>query len=648
MSQMLASISRIVNEDISSRVNQYDVIFELITNSIHANATEIKCYLNTNDNPLEGEEYLPPKLNTIRIVDNGDGLTDENFNSFSTYRSEYKKDLGCKGVGRFVLLKVYEFVNYSSNIPSINETKKFKFDFDFDTDNINIAKCTTLESQTEVSLSYINKAYYDFDRKIDRRILLDITEIKNKVLMNLVPTLFFYQKKGINVNIIFINEFDNSTVSISPKEIPNFTEKSFEIKTYSGNSILFKLNYRISKEIGELYSYYCANNRTVCEFQDKDLKITMPYGYSGFMLLESAYLDERANNERNDFDIFPIKRDMFSTLSWDMINSEVKKIFSELVKEGVPETEKINKTKLKEIQEERPYLTHYIESEDIDLAGFLDKRQIIEKAKKKFDTAKEKVLTNAGKNFYTNSELNDAIQLTQNELVSYINDRVIVIERLKNLVDNGEKVEAIIHNMFMQRYTKDDYYSIGKNNLWLLDDRFTTYTYAASDRKITDVLKDVDLSTDDIDILNDKPDLSLFFSHNPSSPDRLKSVLIELKPFEYKNKSHRKKHQGILQLIEYLKAFKSREKIDEVYGYLITDVDTKFSEVLLQDDFVPLFSSEHPIYHRNYDKIGVSVFVVSAKTLVYDAEARNKTFLDIIRKQAKINFLLKEEEEKIS
>ncbi|WP_073172155.1 hypothetical protein [Chryseobacterium vrystaatense] len=171
---------------------------------------------------------------------------------------------------------------------------------------------------------------------------------------------------------------------------------------------------------------------------------------------------------------------------------------------------------------------------------------------------------------------------------------------------------------------------------------------SASDRKITDVLKDVDLSTDDIDILNDKPDLSLFFSHNPSSPDRLKSVLIELKPFEYKNKSHRKKHQGILQLIEYLKAFKSREKIDEVYGYLITDIDTKFSEVLLQDDFVPLFSSEHPIYHRNYDKIGVSVFVVSAKTLVYDAEARNKTFLDIIRKQAKINFLLKEEEEKLS
>ncbi|WP_394660063.1 ATP-binding protein [uncultured Chryseobacterium sp.] len=646
MSQMLASISRIVTEDISSRVNQYDVIFELITNSIHANATDIKCYLNTNDNPFEGDEYVPPKLNTIRIVDNGDGLTDKNYNSFSTYRSEYKKDLGCKGVGRFVLLKVYEFVNYSSYIPSVGEIRKFKFDFDFDTDHINKSESDSTEKKTEVSLNYINKTYYDFDKKIDRRILLDIDDIRNKVLMNLIPTLFFYQKKGVNVNIHFINEFDGTTVKISPEDIPDFTNIPFEIKNYLGNSILFNLNYKISNNIGNLNAYYCANNRTVCEFHEKDLKISMPYGYSGFMLLESEYLDERSNNERNDFDIFPVKKDMYSTLSWDTINNEIKKIFGELVKDGVPETEKINKEKLREIHNERPYLTQYIESEDIDLAGFLDKRHIIDKAKKKFDNAKEKVLTNSGKASYTDTELNEAIQLTQNELVSYVNDRVIVIERLKSLVDKGEKVESIIHNMFMERYTKDDYFSVGKNNLWLLDDRFTTYSYAASDRRINDVLQDIDLSKDEIDILNDKPDLSLFFSHNPLSPDRLKSVLIELKPFEYKNKSHRKKHQGILQLIEYLKAFKSREKIDEVYGYLITDIDHKFAEALLQDDFIPLFSSEHPIYHRNYDKIGVSVFVVSAKTLIYDAEARNRTFLDIIRKQAKINFLLKEEEEK--
>ncbi len=47
MSQMLADIKRIVNEDVSNRVTQYDVIFEAITNSVHANATKIKCTLDS-------------------------------------------------------------------------------------------------------------------------------------------------------------------------------------------------------------------------------------------------------------------------------------------------------------------------------------------------------------------------------------------------------------------------------------------------------------------------------------------------------------------------------------------------------------------------------------------------------------------------
>ena len=113
MSQMLAEISRIVNEDISNRVNQYDVLFESITNSIHANATSIKCYLNCNNMVAnDGEESIGTiKVDTIKIVDNGDGLTDENYKSFSKYRTKFKKDLGCKGVGRFVFLKVYKKID---------------------------------------------------------------------------------------------------------------------------------------------------------------------------------------------------------------------------------------------------------------------------------------------------------------------------------------------------------------------------------------------------------------------------------------------------------------------------------------------------------------------------------------------------------
>jgi len=648
MSQMLAEISRIVNEDISNRVTQYDVLFEAITNSIHANATSIKCYLNSNDSQLTDntKEIGSIRVDSIKILDNGDGLTDENYKSFSKYRTEFKKALGCKGVGRFVFLKVYESANFTSRIKSLKEQRTINFDFNFDTENLKKEKVKVLENETEIVLSKLTKQYYDSenDKKQDRRIELDLHNIRERVLMNLIPTLFFYKQKGINITIDFIDEFHHLSIQIKPEDIPNFLEKTFEVKNSDGNIFKFLLTYKIENVAGSLYTYYCANNRTVCQFEDKDFKISMPYGYSGFMLLESEYFNQKVNNERNDFDIYPVKTDIFSTLSWEMINTELKKQFSDLIKEGVPETKRINSEKIRQIQEERPYLVQYIEDEDIEMAGFLDKRAIIEKAKKRFDIAKEKVLINAGKEEYSDDELNEAIQLAQNELVSYINDRVLVIERLKTLVDKSERVESIIHNLFMKKYTTDDYFSVGKNNLWLLDDRFTTYSYAASDKRIIDVLNDIKETLDDVDILNDKPDLSLFFSHNPNNPERLKSVMVEIKPFDFSTKSDRKKFSGVQQLIDYVKAFKTKENIQEVYGYLITDVDQKLADRLEIDGYVPLFSSDAPIYHRYFEKIGVSIYVVSAKTLIYDAEARNKVFLNIIKKQSKLYKLIQNTE----
>jgi hypothetical protein len=134
-----------------------------------------------------------------------------------------------------------------------------------------------------------------------------------------------------------------------------------------------------------------------------------------------------------------------------------------------------------------------------------------------------------------------------------------------------------------------------------LDDRFTTYSFAASDKRVKDILKELDIPDEDTKIINDKPDFSIFFSHNPYNDDRLKSVLVELKPFDYKDKSHRKKHQGILQLREYLKAFKAKEKIKEVYGYLITDDGVSVKQIVDDGnswDFVEVDIDKERLYQN--------------------------------------------------
>jgi hypothetical protein len=642
MSKMYAEIKRIVDEDISSRVSQYDVIFEAITNSIHANATSIECILNSNENPIvaDGTEIVRKKVHAISVRDNGNGLHDENYDSFCKYRTEYKKALGCKGVGRFVFLKVYKHANFSSSIVSKQEIRSFRFDFDFDTDNIKSSSSKVDQNLTEVNLTSLSESYLNPDKHFDRRIEMNLEAIKEKVLLNLIPTLFFYKKNGVEITITFIDQTTADKVFIEPKDIPDFNERKFNITDREGIEFEFKLNHRIENVYGNLNAYHCANNRTVCEFAEKDLKLNFPYGYSGFLLLESSYFNTRVNNERNDFDIKPLRTDAFSTLSWDLINAELKKAVIDLVKEGIPETKEINKAKIKEIQEERPYLINYIDETDIDIAGFMDKKKLIENAKKKFDTAKEKILASAGKEEYTDTELYEAIDLAHNELVSYINDRVLVIERLKQLIDKKERVEEIIHNLFMEMQTDDDYYAVGKNNLWLLDDRFTTYSYAASDKRIREVLKGIDEENGDTEILDDRPDLSLFFSHNPNKPNRLKSVLVEIKPFDYASKPDRKKFAGIQQLLDYVKAFKEKEKIEEVSSFLITEIDEKLAERLRTDGYTQLFSLESPIYYRYYSEPNISIFIISASTLIKDAEARNKVFLDIIKKQSKIKNII--------
>lgn len=645
MSHMLTNTKRVVEEDVSNRATQMSVLFEAITNAVHANAKRIVCRLSSTENLLNTKEgeVVERKIDEIEVEDNGDGFGDLNFASFGEYRTDHKQEeFGCKGVGRFVFLKVYRDASYTSYLLDGQEKKSFNFDFDFESDNAESEDFEVVENKTTLFLSGVRNKYFDLEKGIDRRLEIDLATIRKKVLLHLIPTLFFYKRKNHNVHIDFVDTGTSESVSITSDDVPEFEETSFEIPIENENVKSFTLYHEISNDTGGLHAYYCANRRTVCEFSEKDFKVSLPQGFSGYLLLESKYLNDQVDNQRNDFTIYPVKTDWVNPLSWKDINACLKRIISTIITKEIPNAGNINRAKLNDIQEVRPYLVSYIDEEDLDMAGFIDEKQIINKAKKRFDRAKEKLIKHAGKKEYTDQDLQDAIQVAQNELVAYVCDRVMIIDRLKTMLDNKEQSEEIIHNLFMERYTDDDYFCTGKNNLWLLDDRFTNYSYAASEKRIKGLLEAVDIDAD-TGIDGDRPDLALFFSQNPLNKKGLKSVLIELKSFDYNSKSDRKKYAGVQQLLDYIKAFQAKEEIEEIWAFLVTDVDDEFAERLKMNDYNPLFSTEREIYHRYYSKINASIYVIGARTLVFDAEARNKVFIDIINKQSKLSKLISED-----
>jgi hypothetical protein len=114
-------------------------LFEVISNAIHAieerkdkvkdqfkSSINITVLRNGDKNTLAG---LPDinnyPIHSFRVRDNGIGLNEENFNSFKEIDSEYKAEIGGKGVGRLVCLKAFSKLQVESAYKD-NEGLKYR------------------------------------------------------------------------------------------------------------------------------------------------------------------------------------------------------------------------------------------------------------------------------------------------------------------------------------------------------------------------------------------------------------------------------------------------------------------------------------------------------------------------------------------
>lgn len=114
------NIERIVR-DIKTRSTSLTPIIEAVCNSIEAIGKSIpegkirivlkrdgSQDLGLEENPVKGE------IIAVDIIDNGEGFTDENRESFDTYKSDHKISSGGKGFGRFMFLKYFNKVTVES------------------------------------------------------------------------------------------------------------------------------------------------------------------------------------------------------------------------------------------------------------------------------------------------------------------------------------------------------------------------------------------------------------------------------------------------------------------------------------------------------------------------------------------------------
>lgn len=488
-------------------------LYEAIVNSLEANADKIEVLFFRDDQlTMWGENN---KIKSFSIIDNGDGFTDDNIKSFDKLWSSYKKELGCKGSGRFTWLNVFQNIDIHSEIPAKNKIVEISFSKQYDPNTKTITPSHSLtERQTTITFNNVTDKFYNPTKNkntfIDMRENADLDNIYNKIFNYLLIKLFLLKRKKRIFSITLI--LDNNKKTITNNDIPQLNLRKFSIPTNMqnckyGNNIDFNLYYIFKHDQARSKkAYYCAHERTVKKIDDDGLgfSASLPNNDSFIVLLCSNYFDDNINDDRDKFeglegDDLKSRNFLYPLLIGD-IKQELKKQINEIIIQEYPDILKTTATIKESAIAKAPYLTSYISKNNDTLVSedslIKEAQQEFNKAKIKAKTKFHKLLENADINLETlQLTVNEVSEIAAAELGEYILYRDAIIQALKIAVKDQGKAEDFIHNIFMPQKTKclglTDQANYTMTNLWLLDDKFMTFSSAYSDKAVKQIIEEV-------------------------------------------------------------------------------------------------------------------------------------------------------------
>lgn len=581
-----ASIKDIVNDLQDVRWEQ--IVFEAVTNSLQANATNINIEFFSSSLEITKNKYI----DKIIIEDNGEGFIEKNIESFNNYRSSLKRDLGCKGIGRFLYLKIFEKIQ----IKSLDK----KIDFVVDKD----IKVSNLEPKIETTKVYFNapkKEFFVNYEKLEQ-------DLKDHFIAYF--KLENDRKKEININIF---ENNSHKKTIKSTNIPKFETVKFNINTHE-----FILDYVFNnKNIKDYDGFYCANNRVVIRnsYLESKKKFNFFKNINILFLLSSKYFDNNVNEIRDNLTIMPKRttnNDLFSNVSWEDIHYALANQIKEIAKKNNIDIDEESKKNLNKARKKAPFLAFYLMANE----NGLDEDDLLIQAKKQFEDDKEKLRSNSSDDF---DKLFGIVN--QAELAEYIFDRQKKIEQLKKLTTD-EALEKEIHNLFMKQKTQDEIQNYKSNNLWLFDDRFMAYDKIFSDKQIKEIFPELSKNID-------RPDILSIVSNTYEKEDITDIVIIELKKPDDKITPARAEEQ-LIDYASYVNSSRQENKI-RVWTYAFLKFNDEIENKLKRKSYnqIPTHS-QYPIYYRYWEEPNTIINFIDYKSLAFDADTRNKTFIKIL------------------
>lgn len=520
-------------------------IYESIVNSI-ISLSKVERNTKTIDIFIERDE-LPevPDLfgkrssiiKNVTIVDNGQGFTNDNYESFCKPYSPINKKYGCKGIGRFTILAMFSQVQVCSIYQK--QGKWWKREFHFDKineiyDSTNIALDGEHSSQTKVSLLNC----YNSE-------LLPYTAMNaDDIAKGIMEHCFIYYLCGNlpNINVIELSKDykHNKSLNVMDYFVRESKDKEKDILVYGEKFHIYII--KSDKTTSRKYNYVtlCANSRTVghkrnmAEYDSLYLYPIVENAEARFLdiFVVSDYLDKRINNSRTAFKI-PEKNEV--ELDFDdqehivsiedimkAITSEVSSIYASYAK----------KTKERNIEE----VKQYIANSAPQYRSFLYRQDVLEVIPPNLsDDKMDEYLHNIA--YKENKKLNDKIDdfiksqeineeqirdivstikaktaFDSDSLVDYVFRRKAIINLFEKMLDaheNGKyELESMIHNLIFPMGLTNREITYQYHNLWLLDDRLSSFKFIASDKSITSFSQIKSSQEPDLILINNETNLT--------------------------------------------------------------------------------------------------------------------------------------------
>jgi hypothetical protein len=586
------------------------IYFEAFANALDAGATDF--YIDIK----QGNEL---KELSLALTDNGIGFTDERFRKFGKL-FDVEEEPSHKGLGRLVYLCYFGKVHVES---CFNNSVRRVFDFDESFKGTS----QTIHTGNEDNGTVLTMTEF-LGTKLGRNDYIKPSYIKNALLENFYMKFYKAKLAGKQLNIFIRLFVDGQIVSeetITTDSMPSFSVKELTTQMDFFNSI--ELYYYVREvEIKE------TKVITALAIDDRSHRVeiiadeNLPKGYEMIFLLISESFQGNIDGTRQNLTISDNELTIIKTIFRNGI--------SEVIKEQFPQINKNNEKRVTYLKQTFPHLCGYFDNNDI---GYSSQTDILKKAQDKFFRDQKEIL---GAKELNDEQFNKSLDLSARALTEYILFRQNVIKRMKGLDKNNKEEE--LHNLIAPKYAEfhgqDVVTDMYRNNVWVLDDKFMSYSTVLSEAemsRVIDVLTEGEVRNKD----NDRPDITLFFSGDPNDVSKkVDVVIVELKRLglsvEQNSIVEIQLDTRTRRLAEYY-----GKRIQRMWFYGIVDFDDQYEMHLRDNYFNPLFSNGK-IYFRSKpvsldltssQSVIQNAYILDFSAMVEDANSRNSTFLKILQ-----------------